>query len=54
MSDHYSERRHERRERRLKSKRERMQKHGAGLRQNFAGSALSVARRLVRHSTRQR
>ncbi len=54
MSDHYGETRQERRERKLKSKRERMQKHGAGLRQNFAGSALSVARRLVRRSTRRR
>jgi hypothetical protein len=53
-SDNYGETRQERRERKLKARRERMQKHGAGLRQNIAGSALNMARRLVGRSRRRR
>jgi hypothetical protein len=49
----YGQTRQERRERRLEAQRERMQKHGAGLRQNFADSALKMARRLAKRRRRR-
>ena len=51
--DDHSETRQERRERKLKAKRERMRKHGTGLRQNFGDSALKMAQRLVRRRKRR-
>ena len=48
------ETRQERRERRLKAKRERMQTHGAGLRQTFADAALNLARMRLRRTSRRR
>ena len=50
----YGETRQERRERKLKARRERIQKHGAGLRQQFADSAVKMARRLVGRPKRRR
>ena len=50
--DYHGETRQERRERKLKAKRERIQKHGAGLRQNIGDSALRMAQRLVRRRRR--
>jgi hypothetical protein len=52
-NDDYGQTRQERRERKLKARRERMQQHGAGLRQNFGDSALKMARRLVRRRKRK-
>jgi hypothetical protein len=52
MNDNYGPTRQERRERKLKARRERMQTHGAGLRRDFADSALKMARRLVRRRKR--
>ena len=50
----FGETRQERRERKLKTKRERMQKHGTGLRQQFADSAMKMALRLVARPKRRR
>lgn len=53
-ADERDETRQERRARRLKAKRERMQQHGAGLRRNLGDSALNMARRLVQRRARRR
>jgi len=53
MNEEHGETRQERRERKLKAKRERIQQHGAGLRQNFGDSALKMAQRLVRRRRRK-
>jgi hypothetical protein len=47
------ETRQERRARKLKAKRERMQQHGAGLRRGFADAALKMARKHVRRQARR-
>ena len=52
--DEYGDTRQERRARKLKAKRERMQQHGAGLRRGFADAALKMARKHVRRQARRR
>ncbi len=53
-ADEHGETRQQRRERKLKARRERIAKHGVGLRQNFSDSALKMAQRLVRRRNRRR
>ena len=48
------ETRQERRARKLKAKRERMQQHGAGLRRNYVDAALKMARKQLRRAARRR
>jgi len=52
-ADHDGETRQERRARRMKAERERIAKHGAGLRRNFADAALKLARKRVQRSRRR-
>jgi hypothetical protein len=52
-SDEHDETRQERRERKLKAKREQLPKHGAGLRRSVVDAALRLARRTTRRSTRR-
>jgi hypothetical protein len=54
VSEEFGETRQQRRERKLRSKRERIQQHGAGLRRNFADAALKMARKRQRRTTRRR
>lgn len=52
--DSPGETRQERRERKLKARRERIPKHGAGLRQNFVDAALNMARKRLKRARRRR
>ena len=49
----YGETREERRARKLKARRERIAKHGAGLRRTFVNAALKMARKRVRRTARR-
>jgi hypothetical protein len=51
--DSHGETRQERRERKLKARREQIPKHGAGLRQNFVDSALKMARKRLKRPRRR-
>ena len=55
MSDEqpHHDTRQERRERKLKAKRERIQQHGDGLRRNVVDAALRMARKQLRRSPRR-
>jgi hypothetical protein len=50
-SEEHGETRQERRERRLKAKREQIPKHGAGLRRTVVDAALRLAQRTTRRRT---
>lgn len=50
----FRETRQERRARKLKAQRERIAKHGAGLRQGYADAALKMARSHQRRNARPR
>jgi hypothetical protein len=52
--DDHGETRQERRERKLKARREQMPKHGAGLRQSFVDAALKMARKRLKRTSRRR
>jgi len=49
----HGETRQERRERKLKAQRERMPKHGAGLRRSFVDAALKMARKRLKRPRRR-
>lgn len=55
MSDehHHGPTRQERRERRLKARREQIQQHGAGLRRTVADAALNMARKRLTRITKR-
>ena len=53
MTDEYGETRQQRRERKLRARRERIKQHGAGLRHNFADAALKMARKRLKRTTRR-
>jgi hypothetical protein len=53
MNDHAGETRGERRERKLKRQRERMQVHGGGLRRAAPSAALRLARRYQQRVTKR-
>ena len=54
MSEDYRETKGERRERKLKAKRERIAMHGGGLRQNFMDAALNLARKRLKRTAKRR
>lgn len=51
-TEEHGETRQERRERKLKAKREQLPKHGAGLRRNVVDAALRLAQRTTKRRTR--
>jgi hypothetical protein len=51
--DDREETRQERRERKLKARRERMPAHGAGLRRNVVDAALKMARKRIKRIERR-